>query len=105
MSLDKLKTELADILEDAGKDFVQGQAEKWKAFSKAVAKDFAKEAYAARRANTVEERRQALESLEFLTADVHARIATAQLDLVDHGAKTLEKLLRVAAKVLISFAI
>ena len=105
MSLNKLKIELADILEEAGKDFVQGQAEHWKAFSKAVAQDFAKEAFAARQANTIEERKMALESLEFLAADVHARIATAQLDLVDQGAKTLEKVLSVAAKVLISFAI
>lgn len=105
MSLDKLRTELADILEEAGKDFVQGQADQWKAFAKAVAKDFAKEAFIARRANTIEERQQALESLKFLEADVHARIATAQLDLVDQGAKTLEKVLSVAAKVLTAFAI
>jgi len=101
---EKLAEELETIVDGSVKGLLQGEAPKYKAILKELAKDFAKAQVRMRRGSEIE-RATARQDLKYLSASLQSRIAETGLEMTETGIDTLKRVVLVVARTLLATAI
>lgn len=101
---EKLADEIEKIVDGSVNDLLQGEAPKYKAVVKDLAKDFA-QAQIRMRTGTDSERAVAREDLKYLSLSLRSHAAESGLELTAAGIDTFKRVIAVVARTLLATAI